>query len=139
MPIKVLVSTKRDPDMINDHGMHEPDCNADPRLTRFGRWLRRTSLDELPNFWNVLKGNMSLVGPRPDINENIGYYTPRHLKKLSVKPGVTGLAQIMGRGNLSFHDINEYDVDYVENRSIWLDIKIFFKTIWTSIKRDGAL
>ena len=138
LPIKVLVSRKQDPREIAQH----PDLGTglvdDPRVTRVGRWLRRTSLDELPNFLNVLKGDMALVGPRPDIAENIRYYSPAHLRKLSVKPGITGLAQIMGRGKLSFLEINDYDVEYVDHQSLGLDLTILLKTIPSVLKRDGA-
>jgi lipopolysaccharide/colanic/teichoic acid biosynthesis glycosyltransferase len=81
---------------------------------------------------------MHLVGPRPDIVENIRYYEKQHLVKLDVRPGVTGLAQVQGRGNLSFHETNEWDVEYVRNRSVWLDLKIFLKTLWVSLRGDGA-
>ena len=136
MPIKVLVSTKSPasgPGVQPAAGLLD-----DPRLTRVGRWLRRTSLDELPNFLNVLRGDMHLVGPRPDIYENIRYYEPAHLAKLDVRPGVTGLAQVHGRGNLSFHETNEWDLEYVKNRSVWLDLKILAKTFWVSMRGDGA-
>jgi lipopolysaccharide/colanic/teichoic acid biosynthesis glycosyltransferase len=136
MPIKVLVSTKNP---AQGEGV-QPAAGLldDPRLTRVGRFLRRTSLDELPNFINVLRGDMHLVGPRPDIVENIRYYEKQHLVKLDVRPGVTGLAQVQGRGNLSFHDTNEWDVEYVKNRSVWLDLKILLKTLWVSVRGDGA-
>lgn len=138
LPIKVLVSRKRRPAEITQ----QPDLGTglidDPRVTRIGRWLRRTSLDELPNFLNVLRGDMALVGPRPDIAENIRYYSPVHLRKLSVKPGITGLAQIMGRGSLSFLEINDYDVEYVDCQSLYLDLTILLKTIPAVLKRDGA-
>lgn len=136
MPIKVLVSTKNpasDPSRQPASALLD-----DPRLTRVGRWLRRTSLDELPNLINVLKGDMHLVGPRPDIVENIRYYERQHLVKLDVRPGVTGLAQVQGRGNLSFHETNEWDVQYVSNRSVMLDLKILLKTLWVSLRGDGA-
>lgn len=136
MPIKVLVSTKtpaRGPGVQPAAGLLD-----DPRLTRVGRWLRRTSLDELPNLLNVLRGDMHLVGPRPDIYENIQYYEPRHLAKLHVRPGVTGLAQVQGRGNLSFHETNEWDLEYLRNRSVWLDLKILAKTFWVAIRGEGA-
>jgi len=138
LPIKVLVSRKRDPREIAEHPEIGTGLVDDPRVTRVGRWLRRTSLDELPNFINVLKGDMALVGPRPDIAENIRYYSPAHLRKLDVKPGITGLAQIMGRGNLSFLEINDYDVAYVEQQSLWLDLSILLRTIPSVLKRDGA-
>ncbi|WHZ21180.1 MAG: hypothetical protein OJF47_000292 [Nitrospira sp.] len=124
LPIKALVSNKH--------------TSEDPRVPRIGRWLRRTSLDELPNFINVLRGDMHLVGPRPDIRENIRYYSPLQLHKLDVKPGLTGLAQIQGRGNLSFQQTNDYDLEYVETRSLLLDLKILLKTIVITVKATGA-
>ena len=137
LPIKLLVSTKRDPASVAGP-IKESRYKEDPRVTRVGRWLRRTSLDELPNFWNVLMGDMHLVGPRPDIEENIRYYSPRHKNKLKAKPGVTGLAQIKGRGNLSFYQTNEYDLEYLRRRSFWLDMKILGMTVWAILKRDGS-
>jgi len=136
MPIKVLVSTKNP--STDPRQQPASALLADPRLTRVGRWLRRTSLDELPNLVNVLLGDMHLVGPRPDIFENIRYYEKQHLVKLDVRPGVTGLAQVQGRGNLSFHETNEWDVEYVRKRSAWLDLKILGKTLWVSLRGDGA-
>jgi lipopolysaccharide/colanic/teichoic acid biosynthesis glycosyltransferase len=131
LPIKILVAKK-------DASGGENYEESDPRVTRLGRWLRRTSFDELPNFWSVLKGDMHLVGPRPDITENIRYYSDLHKHILDVKPGITGLAQVNGRGKLSFVKTNEYDIEYVSRRSLLLDLKILFKTILVSIKRDGA-
>ena len=110
----------------------------DPRVTRVGKWLRRTSFDELPNFINVLKGDMHLVGPRPDIWENIRHYPKDHLRKLSIKPGITCIAQINGRGRLSFFQTNIYDLEYMDHRSLTLDFKILYKTVLVIIKRDGA-
>ena len=110
----------------------------DPRVTQVGKWLRRTSLDELPNFINVLKGEMHLVGPRPDICEIVSCYPQYHLKKFDVKPGVTGLAQIQGRNKLTFFNTNEKDIEYVKNRSLALDLKIIFKTILVVIKGDNG-
>ena len=136
MPIKVLVSTKNP--TTDPQQQPASALLADPRLTRVGRWLRRTSLDELPNLVNVLRGDMHLVGPRPDIVENIRYYEKQHLVKLDVRPGVTGLAQVQGRGNLSFHETNEWDLEYVHNRSVWLDLKILCKTLWVSLRGEGA-
>ena len=138
LPIKVLVSRKRHPREIAAHPELGSGLVDDPRVTPIGRWLRRTSLDELPNFISVFKGDMSLVGPRPDIAENIRYYSPEHLHKLDVKPGITGLAQIRGRGTLSFLEINDYDVAYVQRRSLWLDLSILLRTIPAVLKRDGA-
>jgi radical SAM protein with 4Fe4S-binding SPASM domain len=110
----------------------------DPRLTRFGARLRKTTLDELPNLINVIKGDMNLVGPRPDIPEMIKYYEQWERKKFTVKPGVTGLAQINGRGLLNFKKTLEIDVEYVENRSLWMDIKVLMKTIKVSLLKIGA-
>ncbi len=134
LPIKVLMGSEPG---AADEGK-QAKLGSDPRLTRVGRWLRRSSLDELPNFINVIKGDMSLVGPRADIAKNIPNYKPEHVKKLDVKPGVTGLAQVMGRGTLSFHKTNELDVEYVENLSFGLYLKILLKTIWVAIKGVGS-
>jgi lipopolysaccharide/colanic/teichoic acid biosynthesis glycosyltransferase len=110
----------------------------DPRLTPQGRWLRRTSLDELPNFWNVLTGDMALVGPRPEIPEMFKYYTGDMVEKFSVRPGVTGLAQISGRGHLRFCETAEFDLQYVRERSLPMDIGILFKSLQAVSKATGA-
>jgi lipopolysaccharide/colanic/teichoic acid biosynthesis glycosyltransferase len=110
----------------------------DPRATRVGRWLRTSSLDELPNFWNVVTGDMALVGPRPEIPEMLRYYHGDMRQKFSVRPGVTGMAQISGRGRLGFLETVELDVGYVKNRTAWGDIKIFAKTVKMVLLRDGA-
>ncbi|PIZ71862.1 hypothetical protein COY07_04195 [Candidatus Peregrinibacteria bacterium CG_4_10_14_0_2_um_filter_43_11] len=109
----------------------------DPRITRIGRFLRKTSIDELPNLFNVLIGNMSLVGPRPHLAEEIEEYEERHLEVFAIKPGVTGLAQISGRSNLDFEKEVKLDVYYIENWSLLLDIKIILKTIGVMFKGDG--
>ncbi len=111
---------------------------ADPRVTPQGKWLRKSTLDELPNFWNVLTGKMALVGPRPEIPEMLPYYTGEMLQKFTVRPGITGLAQISGRGRLGFHETVSLDLDYVKNRSLWLDIRILFLTLYKMLTRDGA-
>jgi lipopolysaccharide/colanic/teichoic acid biosynthesis glycosyltransferase len=110
----------------------------DPRVTRQGRWLRRSSLDELPNFWNVLKGDMALVGPRPEIPEMLPYYTGEMRQKFSVRPGITGLAQTSGRGRLKFLEGALLDLEYVRRRSVWLDLWLIVKTVWLIFLRDGA-
>lgn len=110
----------------------------DPRIPKWANWLRKSSLDELPNFINVLIGDMSIVGPRPDIPEMMKYYTDEQKMKLKVKPGITGLAQIQGRGNLSFQDTLKYDVEYAKNPSFLLDIKIIIGTIMATFSRQGA-
>jgi len=101
---------------------------GDPRITRAGRLLRRLSLDELPQFWNVLRGDMSLIGPRPTLSYQVEQYTRRQRQRLEVKPGLTGWAQIHGRASLPWDERIELDLWYVENRSAWLDLKILVRT-----------
>ena len=113
-------------DHKNEDGVLLPDGN---RLTRFGRFSRRTSLDELPTFWNVLKGQMSLVGPRPLLVEYLDRYTPLQARRLDVKPGLTGWAQINGRNAITWEEKFDYDVWYVDHQSIRLDLTIFLRTI----------
>jgi lipopolysaccharide/colanic/teichoic acid biosynthesis glycosyltransferase len=110
----------------------------DPRLTRVGSYLRRTSLDELPNLLNVITGQVSLVGPRPEIPEMLPYYEDWQRAKFSVKPGVTGLAQVGGRGLLTFQDTIAADLRYVGQRSFWLDLRVIFQTVVEIVKRQGA-
>lgn len=112
--------------------------DGDPRVPEKLRWLRRTSLDELPNIINVLFGDMSLVGPRPDIPEMVQYYTEWQRAKFDVKPGITGISQIIGRGHLSFQETLKRDVEYVECQSLMLDTKIVFRTIQAVIDGNGA-
>jgi lipopolysaccharide/colanic/teichoic acid biosynthesis glycosyltransferase len=110
----------------------------DPRVTKVGRWLRVSTLDELPNFWNLLKGDIALVGPRADVPDMLRNYRPEEMIKFSVKPGITGLAQTRGRGRLKFHEMNQYDVEYVLNRTVWLDCKIVLETAMLVIRLDGT-
>ena len=107
------------------------------RLTKFGRWLRSTSIDELPEFINILKGDMSLIGPRPLLVEYLALYNGEQIKRHFVLPGLTGWAQVNGRNSISWNEKFKLDVWYVENWSISLDIKIFFLTIYKVLKRDG--
>ena len=100
----------------------------DPRITRAGSILRKLSLDELPQLWNVVRGDMSLVGPRPTLAYQVDRYTPRQRRRLEVKPGITGWAQVNGRARLPWDDRIELDVWYVEHRSPWLDLKILART-----------
>lgn len=109
----------------------------DVRLTPFGRWLRATSLDELPEFLNVLRGEMSLVGPRPLLMHYLPLYSPRQARRHEVPPGVTGWAQVNGRNAVSWEEKLEMDVWYVENRSLALDLKILFLTVRQVLARDG--
>jgi lipopolysaccharide/colanic/teichoic acid biosynthesis glycosyltransferase len=108
----------------------------DPRITRSGRFLRRTSLDELPQLWNVLRGDMSLVGPRPDLVEQAAHYTEADRRRLAVRPGITGWSQIQGRDEISWHERFEHDAWYVEHRSLWLDAKILLKTLPKLFRRE---
>jgi lipopolysaccharide/colanic/teichoic acid biosynthesis glycosyltransferase len=101
---------------------------GDPRITRIGRVLRRLSLDELPQLWNVVRGDMSLVGPRPTLAYQVDRYTARQRRRLEVKPGITGWAQVHGRAALPWAERIELDVWYVEHRSPWLDLKILLRT-----------
>lgn len=107
------------------------------RMTSLGKFLRSSSLDELPELWNVLKGEMSLVGPRPLLMEYLPLYSPEQYRRHEVRPGVTGWAQVNGRNALSWDEKFKLDVWYVDNRSFWLDLKIIFLTIKTVVVRDG--
>jgi lipopolysaccharide/colanic/teichoic acid biosynthesis glycosyltransferase len=107
------------------------------RLTRFGRRLRSSSLDELPELFNVLLGHMSLVGPRPLLKRYLERYSPAQARRHEVRPGLTGWAQINGRNAISWDEKFRLDVWYVDHRSLWLDVKIIFLTLWRVIRRDG--
>lgn len=107
------------------------------RLTPFGRFLRSTSLDELPELFNVLKGDMSLVGPRPLLMQYLDRYTPEQMRRHDVKPGITGWAQVNGRNALTWEQKFALDIWYVDNQSFWLDLKIIALTVWTILKREG--
>ena len=107
------------------------------RLTKFGKLLRSTSLDELPGLWNVIKGNMSLVGPRPLLVEYLPLYNDRQMRRHEVLPGITGWAQVNGRNSISWDEKFDLDVWYVDNQSIWLDVKILWLTVKKVIMRDG--
>ena len=113
-------------DVYDAEGNLLPD---EERLTAFGNFLRKSSLDELPELWNVLKGDMSLVGPRPLLVEYLPLYSEEQMKRHNVRPGITGYAQVNGRNNISWTKKFELDVYYVENFSLWLDIKILFQTV----------
>jgi lipopolysaccharide/colanic/teichoic acid biosynthesis glycosyltransferase len=107
------------------------------RLTPFGRFLRASSLDELPELWNVLRGEMSLVGPRPLLMEYLPLYTPEQARRHELRPGITGWAQVNGRNAISWQDKFALDVWYVDNQSFWLDIKILWMTVRKVLVRDG--
>ena len=110
----------------------------DPRRTRVGAWLRRLSLDELPQFWNILRGDMSLVGPRAPLSEEVDQYEEWQMKRLIVKPGLTGLWQVNGRSNVPFEEMVMMDIYYIDNWSLGLDINLIIRTIPAVIGRDGA-
>jgi len=107
------------------------------RLTPFGRFLRCTSLDELPELFNVLKGDMSLVGPRPLLMRYLDRYTPEQMRRHEVRPGITGWAQVNGRNALTWEQKFALDVWYVDHQSLWLDLKIIVLTVWKILKREG--
>lgn len=107
-------------------------------MTRIGNFLRKTSINEIPQLFNVLKGEMSLVGPRPEIPEVVRLYTPEYLKRLIVKPGITGLAQVYGRGDLKLKDVIDFDLEYIEKQSFFLDFKILSKTVVVVLSNQGA-
>ena len=111
---------------------------GDPRLTKVGSWVRATSLDELPNFWNVLTGDAHLVGPRPEAPEVQGFYTEEQMKKFTVKPGLTCLSKIYGRGGLSVGEQIRWDLEYVRSSSIQLDIRIVLRTVRLVLTKHGA-
>ncbi|MED4493766.1 sugar transferase [Heyndrickxia coagulans] len=110
----------------------------DPRVTKIGKFIRKTSIDELPQLWNVLKGEMSLVGPRPPLPREVADYTKYDMQRLLVKPGCTGLWQVSGRSELSFCEMVDLDINYITNRTIWLDIKLILKTLKIMIIPNNA-
>jgi lipopolysaccharide/colanic/teichoic acid biosynthesis glycosyltransferase len=116
-----------------------PQESSDPRITRVGRFLRRSSLDELPQFWNVLRGDMSLVGPRPEMPFIVSSYTEEQRERLRVRPGITGVWQISAVRGEPIHANMEYDLFYIEHRSVLLDVIIVIKTIATAIRGIGAV
>ena len=120
-------------DAFDKEGNPLPD---DQRITPFGHKLRATTLDEMPQLFNVLKGDMSIVGPRPQMKDFLEHYTPEQMRRHEVKPGMTGLAQVSGRNNLSWEEKFELDVQYVETQSIWLDFKIMFKTVKVMLTKE---
>lgn len=111
---------------------------SDSRVTRVGKWLRRLSLDELPQLWNVFRGEMSLVGPRPHPVKEVDSYPTYAMERLNTKPGLTGLAQINGRSDLSFQETVTYDVDYIQRKSFWLNMWILVRTVRVVLSGKGA-
>lgn len=119
---------------VDSEGNPLPDAE---RITRIGAFLRKTSLDELPSFWNVLKGEMSLVGPRPLLVQYLPLYSPEQARRHEVRPGITGWAQINGRNAISWEQKFAYDVWYIDHLSLWLDLKIILLTVWKVVRREG--
>ena len=115
-----------------------PAHQLDPRITRWGAFARRTSVDELPNLWNVLKGEMSIVGPRPEIPEIVVQYPERYRRRHDVRPGIAGLAQVSGRSDLTYDEIATYDLAYVDRHSMLTDLQILWRTAGTVLRGSGA-
>jgi lipopolysaccharide/colanic/teichoic acid biosynthesis glycosyltransferase len=128
-----LVKFRTMTDQRDAQGNLLPDAE---RLTKFGKFLRASSLDELPELWNVLKGEMSLVGPRPLLMQYLPLYTPEQARRHEVRPGITGWAQVNGRNALTWEEKFALDVWYVDNYTFWLDLKIIFFTLWKIVKRE---
>lgn len=110
----------------------------DPRITRVGKWIRKTSVDELPQLWNVLHGDMALVGPRPPLPRETATYSEYDKQRLYVQPGCTGLWQVSGRNDVGFHEMVALDIQYIKSRNLWVDVKIMFKTVGIMIHPNGA-
>jgi lipopolysaccharide/colanic/teichoic acid biosynthesis glycosyltransferase len=138
--IKALI-TNDCKEMAALEGQNSQFCKLtnDPRITRLGRILRKTSLDELPQLFNVIKGDMSLVGPRPAIPYEVEMYKPKHRKRLLAKPGITGLWQVTARSTAGFDEMVRLDIQYIKQQSFWLDLKILMKTPWVVITCKGAV
>ena len=125
----------------NDHDLDKPlifKMRRDPRVTRVGSFLRRTSLDELPNLFNVIRGEMSIVGPRPPLPREVAHYTEHHMRRLSTIPGMTGLWQVRGRSEIGFDEMIEIDLEYIEAWSLWLDLAIMVRTPLAVFGGKGA-
>jgi sugar transferase EpsL len=131
----IMVKFRTMTDARDASGVLLPDAD---RLTRFGKFLRSASLDELPEFWNVVKGEMSLVGPRPLLMQYLDRYTPEQARRHEARPGVTGWAQVNGRNAISWEQKFAYDVWYVDNRSFWLDLKILWLTVRKVLRSEGV-
>jgi len=141
---QVQVSEKKDPyadwtDRVPDDFVFKATSGYNPNVTKIGEFIRKYSIDELPQVFNVLKGEMSIVGPRPEIIEITKYYDEEQQRRLEVKPGITGWAQVNGRSDMNHGDKIKYDLWYIDNYSIWLDFKIIWMTFWQVIFGKGSV
>jgi lipopolysaccharide/colanic/teichoic acid biosynthesis glycosyltransferase len=132
--VRTLIDSQED--QASQGGLYK--LAVDDRITGLGRFLRKTSLDELPQLWNVIRGDMSLVGPRPVIPYEAELYPPAYLRRFAVKPGLTGLWQVSGRNERTYEEMVRLDVEYAERNSIGLDLLILAKTVWVVLTRKGA-
>jgi lipopolysaccharide/colanic/teichoic acid biosynthesis glycosyltransferase len=123
-------------DKTHSRGIFKPPI--EDNITRVGRYLRNTSLDELPQWFNIIKGNMSFVGPRPNVPWEVEAYKDWHYERLEVLPGITGIAQVSGRSSITFDELVSFDLKYVRNRSLRNDLLILWKTIWIVVRREGV-
>lgn len=125
------------PDIRNEDGSTF-NAEDDPRLTKIGKFIRKTSLDETPQLLNIIKGDMSIIGPRPDLPEHMDLYEGDEVRKLEIRPGVTGYNQAYFRNTVPWKERIKNDIYYIDNLTIWMDIKVFFKTVLTVIKREAV-
>lgn len=126
-------------EMLTGNTTRSYKLEGDPRITRVGRFIRKTSLDELPQFWNVLRGEMTLVGPRPPLPYEVTHYSTYHWLRLSGKPGLTGLWQVYGRSRVTFQEMVEMDITYLQQQSIWQDLKLIILTVLVMLKGCGGI
>jgi lipopolysaccharide/colanic/teichoic acid biosynthesis glycosyltransferase len=131
---------KRMTNLQTEGGSHKNQfkLRSDPRITRIGKFLRKTSIDELPQLWNVLQGDMSLVGPRPPIPYEVELYESWHAQRLAVKPGLTGLWQVTARSSVTFDEMAQLDIEYIQRKSFWFDLVIILKTPFIILSGKGA-
>jgi lipopolysaccharide/colanic/teichoic acid biosynthesis glycosyltransferase len=124
--------------IAEEEGVHPYKLHCDPRITWFGSFLRRTSLDEMPQLWNILRGDMSVVGPRPPLPYEVEQYGPRHILRLTVLPGLTGLWQVSGRSRVTFEEMIDLDLEYIAHQSVLLDLRIILRTVPAVLLGRGA-
>lgn len=129
--LRQLIESERGGD---GYGLPYRKMADDPRVTRMGRILRRYYLDELPQLWNILRGDMSLVGPRPHVQFEVDHYTPEQKRRLTVRPGCTGLWQVAGKANCTFSELIALDLEYIDRWSLWLDLQIIFRTLLLMVR-----